>query len=132
MSDLRTELDQLEDMRLDYVLARSRVNSDARGYRNAGISKATFYTWPEEERKKLNDIAQRVKREVAVRVMMIFQEAAEQAAQTKTDGLKSRHENIKQNAATEILDRILGKPTQHQEVNATGDIVIRWDDVDND
>jgi len=128
MNDLRTELDQLEDQRLDYVMARSRVNSDAQGYRDANIPKATFYSWAEDERKRLNDLAQRVKREVATRALMILQEAAEQAAKVKVEGLKNRNDNIKQAAASEILDRIIGKPTQRQEVTGKdgGPVEMTW------
>jgi alanyl-tRNA synthetase len=120
MNDLRAELDQLQDARLDYVLARSKVNSDAQGYKDAGVSKATFYSWPAEEREQLNELAQRIKREVATRVLMVLQDSAEQAATVKVAGLKSRNEHIKQDVASEILDRILGKATQRAELTGAG------------
>lgn len=128
MNDLRTDLDQLEDSRLDYVLERSKVNSDSQGYKNAGIAKTTFYGWSAEERKKLNDIAQSMKRNRAIAVNMVLQDAAEQAAITKVEGLKSRNERIKQDVATEILDRVAGKPTQRQEITTSGELVIKWED----
>jgi hypothetical protein len=43
---------------------------------------------------------------------MVIQEAAEEAARVKVAGLKSRDERMKQHAATEILDRNIGKPKQ--------------------
>ena len=110
--DLRAELDHLEDKRLAYVMARSRVNSDAQGYNEAGIHKNTFYSWPAEEREKLNDLAQRFKRETATRALMVLQDAAEEAAKVKVSGLKSRDERVKQSAATEIIDRTIGKSEQ--------------------
>lgn len=123
--DLRAELDRLEDKRLAYVMARSRVNSDAQGYSEAGIHKNTFYSWPAEERERLNDLAQRFKRETATRALMILQDATEQAAKVKAEGLKSRDERIKQGAATEILDRMVGKPTTSLEVSGkNGDRVL--------
>lgn len=120
MEDLRAELDHLEDKRLAYVMARSRVNSDAQGYSEAGIHKNTFYSWPADEREKLNDIAQRFKRETATRALMVLQDAAEAAAKVKVDGLKSRDERVKQAAATEIIDRTIGKSEQP----VSGDIRI--------
>ena len=120
MEDLRAELDHLEDKRLAYVMARSRVNSDAQGYSEAGIHKNTFYSWPAQEREKLNDIAQRFKRETATRALMVLQDAAEAAAKVKVDGLKSRDERVKQAAATEIIDRTIGKSEQP----VSGDIRI--------
>jgi hypothetical protein len=132
MDDLRTELDQLKDSRLDYVIARSKARTDAEGYREAGIAKASFYSWPEEERTRLNDLAQQVKRASALRAMMILQDATEEAARVKVDGLKSRKENIKQDAASEILDRMIGKPVIRQEVSGKSGgpiIVVNWDDA---
>ncbi len=117
MEDLRAELDKLEDKRLAYVMARSRVNSDSQGYSDAGIHKNTFYSWPSEEREKLNDLAQRVKREAATRALIVLQDAAEKAALVKTKGLESRDERVKQAVATEILDRTVGKPATSLEVS---------------
>lgn len=116
MDTLQTELAKLSDHRLNYVMARSKVNSDAAAYRDAGIPKASFYKWEQAERDSLNDLAMRIKRETAFQAIMILQEAAEKAAQVKVDGLDARDPRIKQAAATEILDRIVGKPTQRQEV----------------
>ena len=117
MNDLRTILDQLEDKQLDYVVERSRVNSDAEAYRNCSISKPAFYRWSTEKREELNDLAQQLKRESALRAVLILSDATEKAAQVKVAGLDNRKDNIKQAAATEILDRQLGKPMQRQEVS---------------
>ena len=121
MSDLRTELNQLKDQRLDYVMARSKVNSDAQGIRDAGISRATFYTWAQIERDRLNEIAQQLKRETALKAIMILQTATEDAARVKVDGLKSRNEHIKQDVATEILDRGIGKASDKLDVTSGGE-----------
>lgn len=130
MDSLRALLDQLEDNRLTYVMARSSANTDAQAIRDAGISRATFYTWPAEEREKLNDIAQRFKRETAERALIVLQDAAVDAADVKVSGLKSRDERVKQSAATEILDRTLGKSTSTLDVNVKQDapFEIRWSD----
>jgi len=117
MDTLRTELDQLEDLRLAYVMARSRVNSDRQGYMDAGIHKTTFYTWSTEERTHLNDLAQRFKRETAERALMALQDAVIEAAEVKVGGLHSRDERVKQGASSEILDRVLGKATNSFEVS---------------
>jgi hypothetical protein len=116
MDSLQTELDKLSDQRLDYVMARSRVNSDSRGHKDAGVSHASFYLWPANEREHLNALAQRVKRENAFRAMRILQEAVEEAAKVKVSGLKSRDERVKQGVATEIIDRIAGKAPDKVEL----------------
>lgn len=123
MNDLRADLDDLTDERLDYVRARSLVNSDAQGFRDAGISKSVFYSWPAEEREKLNAIAQRMKRETVARAWMAIQDAAADAARVKVEGLKSRDERIRQGAASEILDRNMGKPKQAVDVTSNGESV---------
>jgi len=131
MSDLRTELDKLTDQRLDYVIARSRVNTDSQALRDAGINRSSFYSWTLEERTALNELAQRVKREVALRAVMVLQDAAEDAAQVKVSGLKSRNEHVKQSASTEILDRVIGKAVNKTEITGAngGALVITWDDA---
>jgi hypothetical protein len=124
MDDLQATLNQLEDARLDYVRARSMVNSDAQGYSGAGITKRVFYSWPPEEREKLNDIAQQLKRATVARALMALQDAAEEAAKVKIAGLKSRDERIRQSAASEILDRNIGKAAQTLDVTSGGERII--------
>jgi hypothetical protein len=120
MDDLQTVLNQLEDNRLDYVRARSLVNSDAQAIKDIGISKTAFYKWPAEEREKLNELAQQLKRATVARAIMALQAAAEEAALVKIAGLKSRDERLKQSAATEILDRNIGKPSQSIKLGGDG------------
>jgi hypothetical protein len=135
MTDLRTEISNIEnDLERAYVLERSRVMTDKDGYTKAGMSKSTFYAWPTERREYLNALARRLNTEVALQVMMELQEAAIEAAQVKKKGLKSRNEYVQQNAASEIMDRIVGKPTQRidQNSNQSGEVIIRIIEVDED
>lgn len=117
MNSLRTELDQLENQRLDYVMARSRVNSDAQAIRESGVPKATFYSWDKAERDNLNELAQKIKRNVALRMIAKLENAGEEAVDTLLKTLKSRNDSVKQRAAVEVMDRLLGKPTQKQEIS---------------
>lgn len=119
MDNIQAELDKLEDNRLDYVMARAVVNSDADGYKTAGIPKATFYTWPAEERARLNNLAQRFKRETASRALKVLRDATVEAAEVKVAGLKSRDERVKQSTATEILDRTVGRVPAEVDLKAT-------------
>ena len=112
MDNLKTLLDNLEDSRLDYVMARSRCRNTSEALREGNISRNTFYGWDEEERIRLDGLAQRFKRETAARALMILQDAAAEAAEVKVSGLKSRDERVKQAASTEILDRAVGKTEQ--------------------
>lgn len=116
MDKLRTEIDALEPLKAQWVYARATTRTDKAAYEGIGVSRSAFYKWPEDEREVLRDMAQRLKADVQLRVMQLLEGAAEEAALVKVAGLKSRNETVKQSVASEILDRVLGKPTQRQEV----------------
>jgi len=130
MTDLRTELEQLEDRQLAYVVARSKCFKDADALKEIGLSKNTFYKWDASERKKLNELAQRFKHETAMRVLMKLQDHAEEAVDVITGLMKSRNDNVKLKSAQDVLDRSVGKASQPFEVSGKdgGAIVVNWDD----
>lgn len=126
--DLSTLLDSLSDAELEYVFARARVLSDAEAYRSAGIAKSTFYRWTEDERANLNEIAQQLRRRVRLRVQRILEDRAEDAARALVGGLDSGDERIRQKAAVEVLDRVVGKAPEEHHV--TGSLaVLTGDDL---
>jgi len=120
MDELHTEINQLKDARLDYVNARSIVNSDAQAIKDSKVPKATFYSWSKEERDHLNNIAQRMKRDVVFRMVKMLQDAGEDAVTALLKTMKSKNENVKQKASIEVIDRILGKPSQNVKAEVTG------------
>ena len=125
MTELATKLDQIgDDLKLNYVLERADVNTDKDGYINSGITKRAFYKWPRETREHLNKLALALKLETALKAKLVLRAATKEAAEIKVEGMKSRNERIKQGASTEILDRMLGKPMQRQEMKQEGDIKI--------
>lgn len=128
MNDLQTELNNLEEREFAYVIARSKFNSDNKAIKDCGISSSTFYSWEENKREKLNELAQKFKRETAIRVLMIMQDNAERAAKTVTNLLDSRNESIKLKASQEVLDRSVGKVSQSFEVSGKdgGSIVVEF------
>ena len=118
MDELTTKLDQIgDDQKLNYVLERAEVSTDKDGYTNAGVSKPTFYRWSTETREHLNKLALELKLEVALKAKLVLRAATKEAAETKVNGMKSRNEHVKQSAATEILDRMLGKPLQQTKMD---------------
>lgn len=133
MNTIREELAKLDERRLCYVIERSKVLRDVDGYRNAGISRSSFYEYPVEERARLNELALRLKREAALKARMILEEGVEVAANVLIEqmaGGRRVSESVRQKAAVEVLDRVAGKPTQHQQVEVSGQgggpIVLRW------
>lgn len=128
LDDLRTEMNRLDDRELAYVIARSKAVSDSKALKDSGIASSTFYGWEESRREKLNELAQKFKRETAMRVLMIMQDNAERAAKTVTNLLDSRNETIKLKASQEVLDRSVGKVSQSFEVSGKdgGSIVVEF------
>lgn len=134
MDDLQTILDQLNDRELDYVTERSRVTTETAALKAAGIGKTAFYEWPEERRAFLSDVALKLKRRAKVRAQLVLEEAAERAAERIVELIDSKNPNVALRAASDLLDRTAGKPTQRQEITGAqgGDIVIRWsNDLDD-
>lgn len=124
LRNLRAEIDQItDDLQRAYVLERSKVNTDKEGYTNAGFSRGTFYNWDSDIRDYLNNLAQRIKTEIALQIMLRLQEAGMQAVEVKIGGLKVRNETIKQKSSTEILEWLIGKPSQSviTQANASAD-----------
>ena len=127
MTDLDTKLSQIvDDSKLNYVLERSEVNTDKDGYVNSGVGKQVFYKWPKETRAELNKLALALKLETALKAKLVLKAATKEAALVKVGGMKSKNEHVKQSAATEILDRMLGKSMQNikEEVNKKVEITI--------
>jgi len=123
VTELRTELDRLDEKQLAYVIARSKCVSDAKAIEDSGIPRSTFYrVWDETTRARLNGLAQRFKRETAAQVLLVMQESAVTAAEAIVGLVKSRNENIKLKAAQDVLDRVGGKATQPLEL--TGAIEV--------
>jgi hypothetical protein len=121
VDDLRQILDGLEDAKLDYVIERSKARSNRAAWTKAGIPRSTYYNWSQEERDRLNGYAQALKRRRKLQAELRLEEAAEKAAQKKIAGLDSDNEHIQQSAATEILDRTIGRPLQQVKHAGEGD-----------
>jgi len=106
-------LSQLRDKELAYVKARRIVFTDNQASKSAGLGK-WIYDVPEDRRNQLNKFAERLQQADAKAIIVnkILLDASEEAAQVKVAGLKSRDERVKQAAATEIIDRSIGKTEQ--------------------
>ena len=125
MSDILELLEDLDERELDYVVARAKVTQDSDGYKNAGISKSAFYKWDDEQRTRLNDLALRLKRESAVRAILVFEGYVEQSAKNIVKlADKGRSETVRLNANSMIIDRVAGKVSQKVEQENSGETRI--------
>ena len=129
MEDLINKLQSLTPNELDFVMARSSINSVKEACKEAGISQSTLYGW--DNREELEEIALALRLDRHVEVELKLREALPDAVEVIIDGLKERKYDTKFKAAVEILDRTMGRPTQR--VDNTGKIehsvtVVEWDD----
>jgi vacuolar-type H+-ATPase subunit H len=121
-SDIFADLNERE---IDYVKARANAKSNRQALRDANLSQGWLQN---RDAENLYERAMAFKADVTYRAQEILDSAVEEAARVKAGGLKARDERIKQAAATEILDRKFGKPTQRQEVTGKdgGVIVVEF------
>ena len=131
MNRVSTIFDGLDKRETAYVLARSDAVSNNEALRVCGFSKGWLNNRNIED---LNARADELRKNKAIRASMLLEEAVEEAARVKVAGLKSRDDRIKQAAATEIIDRSLGKVPQRQELTGKdgGAVVVKWDEIDED
>lgn len=97
-----------------WVLWRLVCKSDQEAAKKVGIHRTTVSRW--ENKADLDAAVLRLLASPTEAVMAILHDAAIEAARVKVEGLKSRSESVKQGAATEILDRNIGKPKQSHEI----------------
>lgn len=119
-------LKKLNRRRFDYVLARSRLSSVTAALDEIGLSSGWFYKFTEAERDELETLAEELHYEEAIQARMILAQAVNDAAAIKVAALQSKDRRLQQDAATEILDRVLGKALQPTDITSKGDkIVVR-------
>ncbi len=86
------------------------------------IKAQTMYRWPEI----VDEAAELVVGDLIEIAKSELQGAVLKAAQIKIEGLDSKGKRLAQDAATEILDRTLGKPTQRQDITSKGERVVLY------
>jgi len=130
---LRANLDDsLEDIlsrltiaQLRWVVERQRCDSDATAALTIGINPKSVGNWPPE----VHRAAQLVAMSGVEAAVEIIKGSVMKAALVKVTGLDSRNEKVRQEAATEILDRIMGKPGQKVDLGISSG--IRIDELDS-
>lgn len=124
--DKLESLRQLNRGRFDYVIARAHKRSISAALDEIGVSPKWYYSFSEEERKQLEDLADDLHKQKKIQAELILAEALPEAAQVKADGLRSEDERIRQDSASEILDRNLGKAKQVSEnkTEVAGELTI--------
>lgn len=133
--ELKQTLDELRPDRYKYafVYALSTGVSVTDALKVTNRSRGWFYGFPEEEQKRLIEIASELSVAPAVKAKEIIEGALSEAAEVKVSGLQSRNERIRQDTAAELLDRGLGKSTSNVDVTVKQNtpFEIRWSDSED-
>jgi len=115
---LRQILVMLTPKQLRYVAERYRHDTDRETLEVLGMSPDAPYRWA--NKAEVNEAIALMARDGVFVSRELLRRALPQAAVVKVAGLDSSDERIQQAAATEILDRFHGKPTQKNEVTGAG------------
>jgi hypothetical protein len=114
----------LTDIQRRYVLARTTHANKREAALALGLRPDTVYHWPPEIEEALALLLA----DVLQAAWSELREAAARAARIKTEGLTLEDDRLRQQAATEILDRVLGRPRPHApdiEDDQISEIVVR-------
>ena len=83
-----------------------------------GLEPDTVYRW----NGIVDDVVELLSNDVAAAAYSILESYGTKAAMIKVGGLDSDTEKVRQDSSSEILDRIMGRPTQRNELTgADGD-----------
>lgn len=103
-----------------YVIARQEHPTKKDAAEAIGVPSSTVYKWPDV----VEDAVRLVQEEAISSALSMLTSGLAKAAMVKLAGLDSGDERVQQSAATEVLDRLLGKPTQRQEVTHDGALEV--------
>lgn len=93
-----------------WVAARVQLRSDAEAARKIGVRAETVCRW--QNKTRLDQAVAELTTDACLGARFVLADAVLDAAKVKVEGLRSSKEQIQQDAATEILDRGIGKVGQ--------------------
>lgn len=98
-----------------FVVAFQRHTSKADAAEEVGLAAQTVYNWPD----KVNKAAELFSDATASLAMQELEEALVEAAMVKTQEIRDpgSTKERQQSAASDVMDRVMGKPTQKQDID---------------
>lgn len=128
MNQLEERLERIKQLnrgRFDYVMLRAQRPQPTieEASDKMGRNRKWYYDLPQEERAELEALADDLHKNTVIHAFMILQQAAVEAAQVKTKGLQERDPRVRQAAATDILDRTVGKAEEKLDITASVNLV---------
>jgi len=120
---------QLNRNQRRFVVAMQEFPTKKEAAESIGLEPDTVYRWPDVVDRAVDAFSG----DVEAAVMGVLRSIAGKAAMIKASGLDSEDEKVRQAVASEIIDRILGKATQRQEIDGKLNVMnINLDWGDND
>lgn len=120
MPDLRQILDTLDTHSLSYVMARQSAPDRVSAFRQAGVTKDWFYDLPKDEQRRLDDLADLMRRDVIMQMDQKLRERLPEAVDKLIDlALNGKRESVQFQALVELMDRVAGPVTRKQSVDMT-------------
>lgn len=118
-SDLADLWEELTPSQKKFVVAYQRHTSKADAAKEVGLAPQTTYNWPDY----VNEAAELFSDATAELAMQELEEALVEAAMVKTQEVRrpgSTRES-QQDAASDVMDRVMGRPTQdiNQDIDAS-------------
>lgn len=124
---LEAVLAGLSPDQLRYVVARQDFTSNREAAESIGVAPRTVYSWGDDVREAVRLMAldglvtaQHIRRRNLAKAMLV-----------KVKGLDSDEENVRQKAATEIIEWELGRATQRNELSGTAGEPLRIEYVND-
>lgn len=132
--ELDAILAQLSYDQIRFLIARAESASDTEACRAVHIPRGTMTHWPAEQRELLKQALLLMAQDGIVTALHIRRRNLAKAMAVKVAGLDSADEKIRQSVSTEVIEWEMGKATQKNVNEDTGERVIRlkWDANDND
>lgn len=118
-------LDGMTPEQRRWVMARVMTHSDAEAARAVGVLPSTVCRWA--NKAELDAKVAELINDNGQQAIAVLRDALVRAALVKVSGLKSHSEQIRQNTASEIMDRLLGKAVQPNEHSGPDGEAIKID-----
>jgi len=118
---LESVLGQLSTDQIRFVVARQEFATDKEAANAIGIKPDTVYHWPEI----VKDAVRLMADDGLVTALHLRRRNLAKAMLVKVKGLESDDDKIRQSVATEIIEWELGRATQPQTDEHSGDVTIR-------
>lgn len=107
---------QLSHNQRRFVVVMQEYPNKAEAAKAIGLKPNTVYGWSDIVDNAIDLLGQDIKNAA----VSILTNSAAKAAMIKSAGLDSQDENMRQEIASEVLDRILGKAIGHMDIQSGG------------